>query len=68
VKQVYGGYGRWLQITRDSPRFFRYFRFYQAEKGGGLVLKDEAHWTKINGFELRVRSYNIAVVFRRFSR
>lgn len=67
-KEIYGDYNRWIHITKDGFRPRPWFHFYQAEKNGGCVLLGQAHWTKINGFSLRVWRYNIDVIFRRFSR
>jgi hypothetical protein len=41
------------------------FTVFQAERGGGPVLKGESSWTKVNGFMLRGPRRTYIFQFRR---
>lgn len=60
------GFGQ-FEMTAGNWRLFNFapaFLFY-AEKGGGLVLKGQTHWTKINGFGVNTERGHLYLVFRR---
>lgn len=42
------------------------FGFTQAERDGRLVLKEEKHWTKINGFFINTNRGCYWFEFRRY--
>lgn len=62
-----------LFVKRTNRPFFiadgRPVGFYQAEKGGAPVLKEEGSWRKINGFYFNIRRLHlfVGITFRRFS-
>lgn len=64
-EEIYGDWNSWLHITKHGVRLMPRFHWFQAEKDGGPVLKQQAHWTKINGFSLKLGPYTFDVVFRR---
>lgn len=63
-----------MKIIQVIPHGRRYFMlrlgpgWSYAEKGGGLVLRDETRWWKINGIWINTAWGCVWILFRRFSK
>ena len=60
-----GGYGRHLWLRRAGYFLTPPVCWVYAEKNGLPVLKTEASWRKISGFQVRVHTWQLWVQWRR---
>jgi len=56
---------RILTISKKHLAIYPMLAWFQAEKDGGPVLREEGHWTKINGILINTRFGHISFLFRR---
>lgn len=65
-RDIAGGWDKFFWIRRARMFLVPPLCWIYAEKNGGPVLKEEAHWQKISGFQVHVGTWQLWLHWRRW--